>query len=91
MSEDELIKIVARAICVQKGSDPDEVKACGYAYPPPWDAIVDEARAAVLATLKAIREPTQAIKDELAIFGGDHGDLAWDAAIDVLLKEIGDG
>ena len=72
----ELIESVARALCRNDGRAPDMN----------WDEFVRPARAAVIATLKAIREPTETMVEAAYTGGGGVSDV-YCAMIDALLKE----
>jgi hypothetical protein len=66
MTDRELVEQVARAICIKDGRDPDGADIMVICDKnnnplPLWQYYDDLARAAILATLKGVREPTDGI------------------------------
>lgn len=100
MTRDEMIEQVARAMCRRVAGDPDVMtlhpaqKSWEQPTMPRWQHWEDEAHAAILALLRAIREPTAEQIDrgdlEIGPPGVAASDLteAYTAMIDTLLAEM---
>lgn len=105
---DKLVEDVARAIIRRRAAGGDEFwpplsgAALDRYVDTSWRYWVEDARAAILATLRGVREPTEGMEASGVMATIDAGldssdgvgvsdmDKIWQAMIDTLIAEIGD-
>lgn len=107
MTTPKLIETVARAMCIEAGIDPDRVPSLGGAlihnqkHPvaavaiPHWMWNLELAKAAILATLQSLRNPSEAQVDAAyetigpdVLEGYPPPETTWRSMIDFTIKEI---
>jgi hypothetical protein len=84
---DSMLERVARAICTENGSAPDNLQEFGNIWRRQWEAHIVHAKAAI----EAMREPTGAVIDVLATQPHSYVHAkheTWRALIDAALNEI---